>query len=94
MRRRHCNRLPARGGSRLTPQAKVPSFIETSMVPARSGLDPVQTVERMASDMRECAYREGGLTREGLELLGYSGSQIDAHASAARRMANQQAVMS
>lgn len=93
-RSRHCNRLPALGGSRLTPQAKVPAFIDTSMVPARAGLDPVQTVERMASDMREAAYREGGMTREGLELLGYSGSQIDAHVAAARSMANKLAVMS
>lgn len=93
MRRSTCNRLPARG-SRLIPQPVIPDYIKTSLVPARANLDPRQTVEQMASDMREAAYREGGLTREGLELLGYSTSQIDAHAAAARQMANQQAVMS
>jgi hypothetical protein len=43
--------------------------------------------------MREAAYREGSLTREGLELLGYTGLQIDAHAKAARILAHQQAAM-
>lgn len=88
-----CNRLPARG-SRFTPQVAVPAFIPTSMVPPRAALSDDDTVKRMASDMREAAYREGGLTREGLQLLGYTDKQIDAHAGAARRLANEQAVMS
>lgn len=93
MRRSHCNRLPARG-SRLAPQPTIPGFIKTSLVRARAALSPLETVEQMASDMREAAYREGGLTREGLELLGYSSQQIDTHACAARQLANKQAVLS
>lgn len=90
---RNCNRLPAAPSHRLAPQATVPAFIDTSMVPARAGLSDAQAVARMASDMRECLYREGGLTREGLELLGYTPAQIDSHAPKARRLANAQAVM-
>lgn len=90
MRRSRCNRLPARG-TKVSPQATVPAFIETSLVPARGSLDAKQSVRRMASDMREAAYRDGGLTRDGLELLGYTPAQIDAHAADARRLANQQA---
>lgn len=93
MRRRHCNRLPARG-SRLIPQPTIPDYIQTSLVPARATMSPLETIERMASDMREAAYREGGLTREGLELLGYSADQINTHAAAARQLANKQAVLS
>lgn len=93
MRRSHCNRLPARG-SRLTPQPHVPSYIKSSLVRPRAALSALEAIEQMASDMREAAYREGGLTREGLELLGYSSAQIDTHAAAARQLANKQAVMS
>lgn len=93
MRRSRCNRLPARGSS-FSAQHKVPDYIQTSMVPARAGLNPSECVLRMASDMREASYREGGLTREGLELLGYTGLQIDAHVAAARKLANELAVMS
>ncbi|UPJ43903.1 hypothetical protein IVB40_07490 [Bradyrhizobium sp. 40] len=93
MRRSNCNRLPARG-SRLIPQPAIPDYIKTSLVPARARLSPLETIEQMASDMREAAYREGGLTREGLELLGYSSAQIDTHVAAARQLANKQAVLS
>lgn len=91
-RSRHCNRLGGRP-ARLARQAAVPAYIDTSMVPARSGLSGLAAVERMASDMREAAYREGGLTREGMELLGWSKIQIDLYVIAARDLANKQAVM-
>jgi hypothetical protein len=93
MRRSHCNRLPSRA-SRLPPQPSIPGYIKSSLVAPRAALGPIETIEQMASDMREAAYREGGLTREGLELLGYSSTQIDTHAGAARQLANKQAVMS
>lgn len=94
MRRvRHCNRLSARPGTTLRAHATVPAFIETSMVPARAGLSADAATKRMASDMREAAYRDGGLTKEGLELLGYSPEQISALAPKARRLANELAVM-
>ena len=91
-RRSSCNRLPARG-SRFTPQAKVPHYIKTSMVPARAGLDPIATTRQMASDMLDAAYREGGLTQDGLLLLGYTMHQIQFCAATARELANKQAVM-
>lgn len=93
MRRSNCNRLPAMRRPAL-PYASVAKFIPTSMVPARSGLSGKAAIERMASDMREAAYREGGLTREGMELLGWTSSQIDSLAKDARTLANTQAVMS
>ncbi len=92
MRRSNCNRLPARG-SRFTPQASVPAFIATSMVPPRAGLADSAVVRRMASDMREAAYREGGLTVDGMKLLGYTPAQISTHADAARIMADQMAAL-
>lgn len=90
--RSSCNRLHARG-SAVPPQATIPVFIETSLVPARAGLAGSSAVQRMASDMREAAYREGGVTREGLELLGYTPAQIDTLAADARRLAHQQAAL-
>jgi hypothetical protein len=48
----------------------------------------------MASDMREASHREGGMTRDDLERLGYTAAQIDEHGAAARQLANRQAVMS
>lgn len=89
---RHCKRLPPLVRP-SAPQGTVPDFIATSMVPARSGLADKATVDRMASDMREAAYREGGMTRAGLELLGYTALQIDRHAPAARIKADQLAGM-
>ena len=76
------------------PQGRVPDFIDTSLVRARSALTDRQATEQMASDMREAAYREGGLTEHGLELLGYKPSQIKTLAGPARILANEQAGLS
>lgn len=75
------------------PRAAVPDFIDSSLVPPRALLDDALATQQMASDMREGAYREGGVSRDGLELLGYTAAQIDGLASAARALANQQAGM-
>lgn len=93
MRRSHCNRLPA--ATRPRPvQPSIAPFVDTSLVPARAGLDATATVAQMASDMREASHREGGMTRDDLERLGYTAAQIDTHAAAARARANELAVMS
>lgn len=89
-RRSRCNRLPSRG-SRFTSQATVPRYIETSLVQARAALSDAEATTRMASDMREALAREGGLDREDLERLGFTGQQIDRLHRPARLMANLQA---
>lgn len=93
MRRSTCNRLPAMRRPAL-PYASVAKLIDTSLVRARCTLSGKAALEQMASDMREAAYREGGLTRDGMELLGWTGAQIDSLARDARALANTQAVMS
>lgn len=85
-------RLPATT-TRFPSSAHVPSFIDTSLVRARAKLSDTVATEQMASDMREAAYREGGMTREGLSLLGYSSKQIDSLAPAARELADAQAAL-
>lgn len=92
MRRSNCNRLPARG-SRVTRQATVPSYIDTSLVAARAGLPDEAAIQQMASDFREAAGAGRGLDREDLERLGYAGKQIDRLHRVARLMANEQAAM-
>jgi hypothetical protein len=65
-------------------QIDVSPIIESSFVKPRAGMDDGAARAQMASDMREASSREGGITREGLELLGWTSLQIDRHASAAR----------
>lgn len=71
------------------PDPIIPSFIDTSLVPARAKLNEAQATRQMAEDMREAAYREGGVTETGLELLGYSKGQIATIAGPARELANE-----
>ncbi len=95
MRRyRHCNRLPGRREPRSRPAATVPAFIDSSLVPARSQLSGAAAIARMAQDMREAAYREGGLTEDGMALLGWTAGQIKLHVVDARTLANRQQVAS
>lgn len=89
---RHCNRLP--GFSRpAKPPITIAPFIASSLVPARAGLDRAAAIRQMASDMREAAHREGGVTSEGLELLGYTPEQIASLVRPARVMANRLATL-
>ncbi|MHC2241520.1 hypothetical protein [Bradyrhizobium elkanii] len=88
MRRTSCNRLPA--ASRApTIQPTVPDYIDTALVKPRSPLSPSETVKRMADDMRAASYREGGITEDDLERLGFTRAQIKAHAADARVLAHQ-----
>ncbi|MGY3527722.1 hypothetical protein [Bradyrhizobium sp. USDA 4452] len=88
MRRVSCNRLPAIS---RTPAAlaTIPNYIDTALVKPRAPLSPSETVRRMADDMREASYREGGLTEDDLERKGFTRSQIKAHAADARALAQQ-----
>jgi hypothetical protein len=92
MRRSSCNRLPARG-SRLHPPGYRSCLHRHVDGPGTIAPSARRRGERMASDMREAAYREGGVTVDGLKLLGYTAAQIAAHADAARIIADQQAAM-
>lgn len=66
------------------PQPNIPAFIASSMVPPRAGMADHDAKRQMADDMREGGQREGGMTRDGLLLLGWLPSQIDRLADAAR----------
>ena len=89
MRRRStCNRLPAR---RIKQRSRpsIPDFIATALVAPRAGLSPSDTVTRMAEDMREAAYREGGVSEADLLRRGYTATQIKLHGEDARALAQQ-----
>lgn len=88
MRRPSCNRLPALIRA-TAAQATVPDYIDTALVKPRSPLSPSETIKRMADDMRAASYREGGITEDDLERLGFTRSQIKAHAADARALAHQ-----
>lgn len=86
------SQLPGVTTAFKTP-VRIPPYIGSSMVPPRAHMSTEQATRQMADDMREAAYREGGLTREGLELLGYTPLQIDSLATAARARANRLAAL-
>ncbi len=86
MRRTSCNRLPAARRPQAA-QAAVPDYIDTALVRPRAPLSPSETIKRMADDMREASYREGGLTEEDLERKGFTRAQVKAYAADARIMA-------
>ena len=70
------------------PQPEIASFIDTSLVKPRAGMKRDEAITQMASDMREAMYREGGLTEQGLQLLGFSDEQIATLVKPARELAN------
>lgn len=87
MRRiRHCNRLPA---AKLAPAPyfTVPDFIDSALVSPRAALAPTAAVKRMADDMRQADYREGGITEDDLARLGWTSGQIKTLGADARAMA-------
>jgi hypothetical protein len=76
MRRSTCNRLP--GVSRFTePTPSIPEFITTSFVQPRANLSGDRATSQLAEDMRQAGNREGGVSREDLQLLGWTGAQLD-----------------
>lgn len=89
---RRCNTLP---GVTTAPKSSitVAPFIASSLVPPRAAMARDDAIRQMASDMREASHREGGVTAEGLELLGYTPEQIAALVRPARVMANRLAAL-
>lgn len=69
------------------PYTAVSNLIDSALTPARASLSTSTAVKRMAEDMRQASQREGGITRDDLELLGWTAAQIDAHGAAARELA-------
>jgi hypothetical protein len=87
-RRRYCNRLPGKARS-LPVLPSIPAFIDTALTGPRARLSPSETVRRMAEDMREAAYREGGVSEADLLGRGYTAAQIKLHVEAARARAQE-----
>lgn len=87
-------RIVPNGRTELRPLPTVPAFIATALVAPRAKLSDGEATRQMADDMRQAAYREGGVTRESLLLLGYTGAQIERLAATARRHAQAAAGMS
>lgn len=85
---RHCNRLPAAQRPPLG-YFSVPGFIDTALVAPRAGLAPTAAVKRMADDMRQAGYREGGISEDDLARLGWSSGQIKTYGADARALAQQ-----
>lgn len=80
---RRTSRLPG-VTTTFQPRPSIPGYIGTSFVQPRAGLPDDAAKRQMASDMREAYHREGGVTRDDLKLLGWTGGQIDRLADAAR----------
>lgn len=86
---RRTRRMP--GVSHIPPANRISKLIDTCVVAPRCAMDATTATRQMASDMREAAYREGGLTHDGLMLLGYSDDQIATLVKPARALADQMA---
>jgi hypothetical protein len=83
MRRRYCNRITA-GPSFLPQPPTIPAFIDSALVKPRAGLEGQAAIRQLAEDMRQAAHREGGLSRDELQLMGWTSTQLDELAGRAR----------
>ncbi|CAM5403560.1 hypothetical protein AFEL58S_02075 [Afipia felis] len=86
---RRYSRLPGLT-SILKPQPTIPGFIESTISKPRASLSDAAAIKQMASDMRDASMREGGITRDDLELLGFTPGQIDRCVTDARMLAQAQ----
>ena len=73
------------------PQPRIPDYIPTSFVQPRAAMPDTTAIGQMADDMREGAYREGGVTEEDLKVKGWTAGQIKRLAEPARHLAQQRA---
>lgn len=69
-------------------QSDIPGFIATSLVKPRAAMNADDALRQMADDMRNAAYREGGINADDLEALGFTPDQIKAHGREASRKAH------
>jgi hypothetical protein len=81
---------PPRPSARTAPRPfhNVPNFISTSLVPPRAAMSDDAATRQMAEDMRAAGYREGGISADDLETLGFTSEQIDRLGRAAARQAH------
>jgi hypothetical protein len=84
--RRRAARLPA-SATLIRPAPHIPSYIDASTVAPRAGLFGDAAAVRMADDMRAAGHREGGVTRDDLELLGWTPQQVTDLSGKARNIA-------
>ena len=76
MRRRStCNRLPGRSRP-LPAHPTIPAFIDSALIPSRGSLTGAAAVRQLAEDFRQASFREGGVNRDDLALLGWSAGQL------------------
>lgn len=73
------------------PQPRVPDYIATSFVRPRAAMPDNTAIGQMAEDMREGAYREGGVTETDLMVRGWTPAQIKRLAAPARQLAQHRA---
>lgn len=86
-RRSTCNTLPGRAGTTLPAQAAVSGIIKSAVVPPRADLEGRTAMRQLAEDMRQASQREGGVSRDDLKLLGWTGTQLDLYGEMARTRA-------
>jgi hypothetical protein len=87
MRRfRHCNRLPAQP-SFIAARPAIPAFIATSLIKPRAAMNDAAATRQMAEDMRAAESRDGGISADELEALGFTRAQVKTLAAAARQRA-------
>lgn len=87
-RRRYTNCLPA-SSTPARHQPAIPAFIDSSIVAPRADLSGDAATAQMADDMRVASQREGGISRDELEALGWLPGQVTAIAGKARTRAQQ-----
>lgn len=76
MRRSTCNRLPG-VTSALPRSITISELIDTSIAKPRAHLIGREAEHQLADDMRAAYQREGGIGRDELMGLGWTGKQLD-----------------
>lgn len=90
---RHVRRLPG-VTTAFAPRPRIPTYIPTSFVQPRAAMADRTAIVRMAEDMREGAYREGGVTEHDLQVIGWLPAQIKRFGERARELAQRRACFS
>lgn len=82
---RRPRRLPGR--STLRPDIVISPLIESSFVRPRAGLSGGAALRQLADDMRQTSSRDGGVSSDDLQLLGWTAAQLGTLAADARVLA-------
>lgn len=87
---RRTRRLPG-VSTTFQPRPHIPDYIPTSFVQPRATMPDGTAIGQMADDMREGAYREGGVTEDDLKVKGWTAAQIKRLGEDARHLAQRRA---